>query len=371
MMTRSENRRATYDRLDANHEQGNVHQRNQYTPSLNSDSDRKEADSEGLFPIQLILMDPAQNKFDMAACSSWSVARLKQEGVSVHKIAPSQQRLIFMGHLLCDETILHDAKINKDGLIIHLFPKPRIILQRDIDENNVHGGELVDSADNSGAHVTQVILGPEEAEMRSQILVLGSVEYMDASNNVKLLSFFLLIMTSMELLALFTILVDVPSSDMDESNDDNNTDSGIRTWRNLDYFDLLLNIFGFYVAILGMKATSEQSRLLAFRYLICTLVCGILWNAFYYYLNFSVEKKTDEERHKNNETTEPMLTTLDLLEKSFLAILLPMMIWIVCCLRALQFHGLLREAEREAEERMLSDMQMMEDDSDSDENNTV
>jgi Ubiquitin family len=370
-MTRSENRRVNYNRLDTDLQQETVQQRVHNHPIQNPNSDLKEADSEECRPIQLILMDPAQNKFDIVAYSSWSVARLKQEGVAIHKVTPSQQRLIFMGHLLCDETILLDAKINKDGLIIHLFPKPRIILQRANDDTGGHGTEHLDATDNPGAHVSQVILGPEEAEMRSQILVLGSVEYMDASNNVKLLSFFLLIMTSMELLALFTILVGVPPSDMDASSGDDTTDADTRTWRNSDYFDLLLNMFGFYVAMLGMKATSEHSRLLAFRYLICTLVCGILWNGFYYYLNFRVEKKTDLDRHTNNETTEPMLTTIDLLEKSFLAILLPMLIWIVCCLRAVQFHGLLREAEREAEERIQSEIQMIDDDSDSDDNNTV
>ena len=69
-----------------------------------------------------------------------------------------------------------------------------------------------------------------------------------------------------------------------------------RTWRNSDYFDLCLSAFGFYVAMLGIKATTENTRRLSRRYLICTIIVGCLWNGFYYYLNVQAEKDLDAKR---------------------------------------------------------------------------
>jgi hypothetical protein len=345
--------------------------------SLASDSkeDGNEADEEEDGErITVVVMDPAQNKFEISVNPNWTVARLKRQGVTIHKISTFQQRLIFMGRLLSDDMILKDAKINRDGVIIHLFPKPRVVVQGSNPEPRT---DETTSAGNSqggggGAHVPQIVLDPDEAQMRSQILVLGSAEIMDAQNNVKLLSFLLLIITSMELLALFTIILGVPESVADETGMDDTvqTDDAmhhhsgqpeVRTWRHSDYFDLLLNLFGFYAAVLGIKATTENTRRLAFQYLVCTVVCGVFWNAFYYYLNFQVEKEIDVEQHKNNDAKEPMLTTQQYLVQAFFAILIPMMIWCMCCLRAYQFHHLLEEAEREAEGRIQNEIRMVEE----------
>jgi Ubiquitin family len=337
--------------------------------SEKSQDEKATKQENGKNLINVVILDPAQNKFDVSVDPLWTVARLKVEGESIHKIPTNQQRLIFMGQLLTDDMILQNAKIMKEGTIIHLFPKPRVVVQ-----DNNHAEEAASNRDPGGAHVPQIILAPDEAEMRSQILVLGSPEFMDTSNNVKLLSFLLLIMTSMELLALFTIILGVPPSEMDETEVDdtmpmddsmhhpNHYNGGdVRTWRHSDYFDLALNLFGFYSAMLGIKATNESTRRLAFRYLVSTVICGILWNAFYYYLNFEVEQEIDKEQHKENESNEPLHTTKEYLIQAFFAILIPMMIWILCCLRAYQFHSLLYEAEREAEERIQSEIRMMEE----------
>lgn len=326
--------------------------------------------------ITVVIMDPAQNKFEVSVNPLWNVGRLKKQGVTIHKIAVSQQRLIYMGRLLSDETILRDAKIDRDGVIIHLFPKPRVVIQSNNPESNDE--ETNTQSGGGGAHVPQIVLDPDEAQMRSQILVLGSAEILDAQNNVKLLSFLLLIITSMELLALFTIMLGVPQTVPDETGVDDTVQTDdtihhhhhdepdVRTWRNSDYFDLILNLFGFYAAMLGIKATTENTRRLALQYLICTVVCGVFWNAFYYYLNFEVEKEIDEERHKpgadgHPATTEPMLTTKDYLVQAFFAILIPMMIWFMCCMRAVQFYVLLEEAEQEAELRIQNEIRMVEE----------
>ena len=47
----------------------------------------------------------------------------------------------------------------------------------------------------------------------------------------------------------------------------------------------------------------------------------------------------------------PLLTNSDYYTQAFFAMMLPAMMWFMCCVRAWQFHGLLQEAEVEAEER--------------------
>ena len=334
--------------------------------SLTSKVNKEEGDDDGGERITIVIMDPAQNKFDVKVNPLWNVARLKRQGVTIHKIAVSQQRLIFMGRMLADDTILSDAKINKDGVIIHLFPKPRVVLQST--NNNGYGNNDEEAPAQGGAHVPQISLDPDEAQMRSQILVLGSAEILDAQTNVKMLCFLLLFMTSMELLALFTIMLGAPQNAPDGTSGDDyvptddpihrhDHEQGVRVWRNSDYFDLALSLFGLYASLLGIKATTENTRRLAWRYLVCTVVCGVFWNAFYYYLNFQVEKEMDEEKHT-------MLTTDDYLMQAFFAILIPMMIWVMCCMRAYQFHQLLEEAEMEAEQRIQNELRMVEESND-------
>merc|ERR1712232_1412972 len=83
------------------------------------ESIEEEFDDEDGNLIKVIVMDPAQNKFEIAVNPCWNISRFKKEGFAIHKIPSSQQRLIFMGRLLSDDTVLSDAKINKEGIIIH------------------------------------------------------------------------------------------------------------------------------------------------------------------------------------------------------------------------------------------------------------
>mmetsp|Transcript_36797 Transcript_36797/g.41948 ORF Transcript_36797/g.41948 Transcript_36797/m.41948 type:complete len:376 (-) Transcript_36797:239-1366(-) len=304
--------------------------------------------------IKIVLMDPAQKRFDILVDPSWSIARLKEEGFVIHKIPSSQQRLIYMGRLLSNDIILSDAKINKDGIIVHLFPKPRVVVQQ-------NQGDQINNENNAGdgAHVPQIVLDPDEAEMRSSILVLGSAEILDAQNNVKLLSFLLLIITSMQLLALFATFLHVQELPTDDTTSNPNDHyQNVDTWKNSNYFELLLYLFGFYSAMLGIKATTENTRRLAFRYLICTVFCGIFWNVFYYYANY--EEKNDKHPESEAETREMLVET-------FYGSLIPMAIWVMCCTRAYQFHFLLREAEFEAETRIQNELNMQVEDINNDE----
>ena len=59
-----------------------------------------------------------------------------------------------------------------------------------------------------------------EAERRSQILILSSTEVFEAQHRVKLLSFLLLIILSMELLTLLTMMMGMPADAGYGYNDD-------------------------------------------------------------------------------------------------------------------------------------------------------
>lgn len=234
------------------------------------DEDEEEEEDDGE-RITIIVMDPAQTRFELSVNPKWTISKVKQHGFAVHKVPASSQRLIYRGRMLADEMTLAEAGIDQEKVIVHLFPKPRVVVAS---EHGSRAPEDDDRAEEGGAHVPRIVLDPDEAEMRSSILVLGSAEIIEAQNNVKLLSFLLLIICSMELLALFTIMLGVPtdSSSLPDGGAGNGTipppppfptdDDGfvtpgsgveVRTWRNSDYFDLVLSSFGFYVATLGIK----------------------------------------------------------------------------------------------------------------------
>lgn len=370
-MARGNRNRRQYDRVKNNEDDNNGENDTMIDEEQPDNVSKEER-------ITVIVMDPAQKKFEVSISPEWNVSRLKKEGVAVHKIAEAQQRLIYMGRMLADDTVLKDAGITKPDIIIHLFPKPRVVVCAASDEQHHEAGRT-DAADgggagDDGAHVPRIVLDEHEAEMRTSILVLGSAEIMEAQNNVKLLSFLLLVITSMELLALFTIMLGVPSDASNEFNVDDavspnddlmhpTTHDGVRHWRNSDYFDLALNIFGFYSAMLGIRATTENTRRVALRYLLCTILCGVAWTSFYYYLNYSFEEEVNEKRVDNaDDDNATLLPPSTLAWQAFFAVFIPIMIWLMCCFRAFQFHALLQEAEQEAEERIRNELNLEPDD---------
>lgn len=224
-----------------------------------------------------------------------------------------------------------------------------------------------------GAHVPQIILDEEEQERRGQILVLGSVEIAEAQNNVKLLSLLLLVVCSMRLLALFSIAMGVaedpsynddaiPSNTTSNHTSDDAFGSGnyepqVRPWQNSDYFDLIVSCVGFYVATLGMKATTENTFRLATAYFIGTIIAGIgwnLWNVFMYALFVK-----EESEPKDDDEAIP-LTRDDYVTVAFFTVMLPMLVWGTCVARAWDFRRLIEEAELEAAERIRSHLPVSE-----------
>ena len=336
----------------------------------NDGSQAKEASRNEKDHIELVIMDPAHRTFQVSAHPEWTVEEFKERGAKVHKVPATQQRLFYRGRQLQDEDALQDVGVTEPKTIIHLFPRPRVVVSAGNDDAENEQSPIAPD----GAHVPRIVLEPEEAERRSSILVLGSAEIIEAQNSVKLLSFLLLIICSMQLMALFTIMVGVPDDETipDEptppptpagADDDTEIPMEMRTWRNSDYVDLAISSFGFYVATLGIKATTENTLRLARLYLVGTVIVGIAWNIFNYYLNVQAEREMDQKRvdTASDDKFDELLPASTYYVQAGFAMLLPAMLWFLCCIRAWQFHGLLQEAEEEAEARIRNEISNMEE----------
>ena len=178
------------------------------------DDDSHDLEEEEDLPMSLTILDSAQKKFPIPCDKNWTVGKFKRRSAEIHKVAPAQQRLIFRGKMLTkDDETLAENKLDTDDLIVHLFPKPRVVVtankKDELSKNHPVGADddgdtgIVD--DSNGAHIPSIVIDQEEQERRGQILVLGSVEIAESQNNVKMLSLLLVMICAMRLLALFSI----------------------------------------------------------------------------------------------------------------------------------------------------------------------
>lgn len=322
--------------------------------------------------IHVTLLDGATKKFIIKCDPAWTVTEFKQASQLVTKVPPNSQRLIHMGKLLQDDSTLDECGVDASEKIVHLFPKPNVVINNNNDGNDDDDNyqSSADNVDNSeeGAHVPQIVLDAEEASRRSQVLILSSNEIFEAQHRVKIFSFLLMIISSMELLTLMTLFVGVQSeenpygyggggevppgnpTDTPPSSSSQNNNMQIRTWQNSDYADAVISAFGFYVALLGIKATTENTLKLAKQYFACIIVAAIASNCYYYYLNVQQEERFAQQNNKPIDQNQ-------LYSDAFAGILLPLTVWVLCVIRAYQFQSLIREAEQEAEERTRDLMQ--------------
>jgi len=304
--------------------------------------------------INVTLLDGATKKFIIKCDPAWTVAEFKSASAVLTKVPPNSQRLIHMGKLLQDDVTLDECGINASEKIVHLFPKPNVVINNDNDDDENGDNDV---RTEGGAHVPRIVLDAEEASRRSQILILSSTEIFEAQHRVKIFSFLLMIISSMELLTLMTLFVGVQAEDnpyggSGEVPPGNPTDTPpsssqtiqIRTWQNSDYADAVISAFGFYVSLLGIKATTENTLQLAKQYFACIIIAAIASNCYYYYLNVQQEERFAQQNNKPIDQNQ-------LYTDAFVGILLPLTVWALCVIRAYQFQTLIREAEQEAEER--------------------
>jgi hypothetical protein len=402
-----------------------------------------EKEKDEITTLTVTILDSSHKKFVIPCNSNWTIGKFKLKSSLIHQVPPKQQRLIYHGKMLTNDTqTLLENKINSSDIIIHLFPKPRVVVTSNNskvdsggDNTNTGGGGGSDNNNGddddgpSGAHIPSIIINQEEQDRRGQILVLGSVEIAESQNNVKMLSLLLVMICSMRLLALFSIAMgagtstiidgdgssasgdgnetfhnhtnDIPhnniyDNDFLDNNDNDNTsydyNDQVRPWENSDYYDLVVSGCGFYVGMLGLKATQENTLQLATMYAIGTIISGILWNIWniFEYIHF-FEKQTeyrndyDDNNHNYNDDNNdnnkngsstghnsnnsnngsynknsqdypndelPPLSRDDFVTVAFFTILMPLSVWILCCIRAFEFRRLISEAEEEATERI-------------------
>lgn len=333
--------------------------------------------------IALTILDFAQSKFVIEIDPSATIADLKRIGAEAHKVPVALQRLIFRGRLLEDDQTVKASGLTS-GVIVHLFPKPRVV---------IHSGAAEDTASESSSpdddtasspptgRVPTIVYNADEAERRSQILVLGSVEYIEAQNNVKLFSFMLLIISVIELLNLLAVGMGAPQNSgqrypslptddifVDDDMAANSTTPNnapidpnqilYQSWGWLNTLDLVLSLAGVYVAMIGIQASNENTLRLARRYLFGTLAVGVLWLVFNYVVTVKVDTAIETDHQQNHPTDDliPDMTEDDIYQAALSVMVLPGVVWLLCCVRAWQFQHLLHDAEQEASDRIQSEL---------------
>ena len=340
--------------------------------------------------FNVTILDFAQAKFQVLALPSWTVLRFKKAGAKIHKVAPARQRLIYRGKMLGDEEkTLEDYGIAEEGVIVHLFPKPRVVITNREEENTDE-----EESEDGGARVPTIVMDADEAGRRAEILVLGSTEFMEAQNNVKLFSFMLLIISSIELLNLFAIAMGVPqdspseegggipvqeneygmqspeedSFDMMMGNHTHTAESEdpaavlYSHFGPAQYADTAVSMIGVYVAILGLQASTENTLRRARAYFFGLVLAGCSWLLFNFFFTAAIERKIDEHDDEMNEDGNYVpATEEDLYNQAFQVMILPAMVWLMCWARAWHFQSLLYDAETEANERIQAQLDLEEE----------
>lgn len=208
---------------------------------------------------------------------------------------------------------------------------------------------------NGSAHVPQIVLDTEEVNRQSSILILSTHEAYEALHRIRLLSFLLLVYSSIQLLRDVSIWLG-PRDDTADGNiiipPGDPTDTSIPgqsqyedqlpTWQNRDYIEMGICALGIYVAGLGIKSTSEHIGQLTRRFVILLGVLGVSWNSYmyYYYVQELGSRESQEDMDDGKVYSDAMF-----------AISLPFFLWAIFYLRAIQFYQIVREAEHDAEER--------------------
>jgi len=342
-------------------------------------------DKENVDEIQIQILDSAQNKFTIPSINpkTCTVQELKDLGCAIHGVSPPQQRLIYMGKLLNEDTsLLSSYGIKNDLCFIHLFPKPTVVIGRSggggaEDTSVCAPASSNDENDTETAHIPQIVLDASEAERHSNVIILSSHEAFETLHRVRLCAFCLLVYSSMNLLQNLTLWMGkyfndnmdgaaphTPDEPTDTTSSEEDLGNQMEVWESPDYIDALISMFSFYVAMLGIKVTTEHELKTARLFWNLLVLLAIVWNGFYYW-NLVRQIKVQENRKKeesdgddnNNSTDIPSDDTNSdeeiydtaLWYMSFLIIL-----WLVFLFWARQFKNLMEEAGIEAEERTRS-----------------
>ncbi len=329
--------------------------------SLSSDDDQTSVEDVNLNEnhVSVTILDSAQNKFVLSLPPDSKVLDLKRIGHEVHSIPPEKQRLVSMGQLLQDDKSIADHKIS-NGSIVHLFPKPTVVVT-DNNDTSDHGNSPPSSPsrneNGSGAHVPQIHMDADEVNRQASILVLSTHEAYETMHRIRLLSFLLLMYSSIQMLrdvSIYLAPTEEKSNTIIPPGDPTDTsipgqydyDEQLPEWQDRDYFEMGICLFGMHVALLGIKCTSEHIGLaISRRFMIYLGLLGVMWNAYLYYCY--VDELKARESQEDYDSGKVFSDAL-------FAIALPLMLWMLFFLRSIQFYTIVKEAETDALERSRS-----------------
>jgi hypothetical protein len=106
-------------------------------------------------------------------------------------------------------------------------------------------------------------------------------------------------------------------------------------------------------------------------YLIGTVTTGIAWMIFNFVMTYKIDLKVEAKReeahtsHRWNDTGNAdhdqfvLLDDDDIRWQAISVMVLPGMVWLMCCLRAWQFQYLISEAEQEAQDPIRSELEFV------------
>lgn len=319
----------------------------------------KKSTHENEAIVSVTILDSAQNKFTLSVAPTATIATLKLLGQAVHSVAPEQQRLICMGKLLEDKKTLEDYGMN-DSAVVHLFPKPNVVLS---DGPNRSQTALISQGSpdsDSGApfspnmaHIPQIVMGSDEVYGHNNI-ILSTHEAYEAMHRIRLLSFLVLIYCSIQLLRDFSIWISpddhsssseiIPPGDPTDTSlpGANDYDENLPQWENRDYAEVAICSLGVYVANLGMKATQDIQLHLVRKYVYLLALFGMSWIIYLYYCY--VEELSSRE-------TENDIPNGRVYTDAFFAVTLPLFMFSLFFVRAVQYLFLVREASQDTQRR--------------------
>ena len=124
--------------------------------------------------------------------------------------------------------------------------------------------------------------------------------------------------------------------------------------------DVAVSIIGIYVALLGIKASNENSIATARLYLVGPCITAVLWLVYNYIISLEVDEAMAAEvqqgnGYSNNNENHNYDASNSVYDLAFQVMILPAMVWTLCIVRAWQFQHLLQEAETEAAERIATE----------------
>lgn len=225
-------------------------------------------------------MDLNGKFFNIACRLDWTVTLVKKKVLEATEVAVAQQRLIYRGRVLEDESCLADYKV-EDGHTIHLFvraaptPDPEILSA----ELNANGSATTGARTDDGPGMTIVHINgetvssavfPSDSARRVDPLMLDSA-LGNCARRVKLWSSFLLIIYTMKVMGQFALLANDQQM-RSQQNADGGTgdDSNNRPMDRYDDYpqyynpdplmggiELLIHGFGVYVGCVGFKAAHD------------------------------------------------------------------------------------------------------------------